>query len=213
MTGTLRCLFICEGTSDQGIAFHIERIAADAGFTVTTTVPDFDRLERPPGGTIVEKLDAAHRLGSEYEVLAIHRDADRAGREAREQEIADGVEASRFDLPYVPVIPVTMTEAWLLLDERKIRRIAGRPNSRVTLDLPTPRNAETLRDPKAHLKAQLALASEATGRRLQTLNRRFPQNRQRLLELLDPEGPVTALPSWRAFVEDVNTAVSLASNR
>jgi hypothetical protein len=46
------------------------------------------------------------------------------------------------------VIPIRMTEAWLLLDEEAIRDSAGRPSSSVSLGLPLPQRVETIPDPK-----------------------------------------------------------------
>lgn len=58
-----------------------------------------------------------------------------------------------------PVIPIRMTEAWLLLDEAEIRRVAGAPNGKIPLNLPNPAKVESVSDPKALLKETLARAS------------------------------------------------------
>ncbi len=81
------------------------------------------------------------------------------------------------DVPHVPVIPIRMTEAWLLLDEAQIRRVAGAPNDKTALDLPRAGKVESLPDPKALLKTTLARASGLKGRRLEQFNNRFPQHR------------------------------------
>ena len=104
---------------------------------------------------------------------------------------------------HVPVVPVRMTEAWLLVDEPAIRRVAGNPNGRCALDLPQVSKVETIADPKKLLKQVLATASELSGRRLKRFNDRFPENRRQLLQRLDTDGPVTQLPSWQAFVHAV----------
>ncbi len=70
----------------------------------------------------------------------------------------------------VPVIPVRMTEAWLLTDESAIRRASGNPNGKVRLDLPPVSRLEALPDPKVELHRLLRVASELTGRRLKRLN-------------------------------------------
>ncbi|WP_326699436.1 hypothetical protein OG909_20405 [Streptomyces sp. NBC_01754] len=99
-----------------------------------------------------------------------------------------------------------MLEAWLLLDEVCLRQVAENPRGRVDLDLPKGVAAEKIADPKQLLKDSLARASEYKGRRLTQFQKRFSQHRLRMLELLDPEGPVTCLPSWRNFVKDIDTA-------
>ncbi len=45
---TLRLLFLGEGASDSGIAYHVERIATDAGFDVMLSDPDLSRLPKAP---------------------------------------------------------------------------------------------------------------------------------------------------------------------
>ena len=45
-----------------------------------------------------------------------------------------------------------MAEAWLILDEAAIRTAVGKPDSRIPLHLPTPREAERRADPKGILE-------------------------------------------------------------
>jgi hypothetical protein len=44
------------------------------------------------------------------------------------------------DMPVVCVVPVRMMEAWLLIDEMAIRRVAGNPNGRIPIELPVLNN-------------------------------------------------------------------------
>ena len=68
------------------------------------------------------------------QILFIHRDADKESWENRCTEIEWAVQAARGagSLPrHVRVVPVRMTEAWMLADERALRgrlatRVAGR---------------------------------------------------------------------------------------
>ncbi|WP_017624917.1 DUF4276 family protein, partial [Nocardiopsis chromatogenes] len=159
------------------------------------------------GHSVGGKLSKVRRLGGEYEVIAVHRDADQMGREARLEEIRSAVQKHMPECVHVPVIPVRMTEAWLLVDESAIRRVATNPNGTRRLELPPLRRVEALSDPKAKLKQVLADASELSGRRLQQFNRRFSENRRQLLQRLDPEGPVSRLPSWQSFVHDLKDAL------
>jgi hypothetical protein len=203
---TLRVLFLGEGTSDDGIADHIEIIAADRGVEVTITNPELGRLNHV-GHALPDKLAAVRDLGGEYDLVAVHRDADAVGRQARVDEIASAIHAHMPQVAHVPIVPVRMTEAWLLVDERAIRRVAGNPNGRCALGLPNVRRIESLPDPKAELKRVLSTASELTGRKLERFNRRFSENRRQLLRRLDANGPVTSLSSWQAFVREVEEAL------
>jgi hypothetical protein len=200
---TVRIVFLREGTSDSGIVSHIEAIAAEHRIEVTVTDPDLGRLPKPPGNAVKDKLQAVLRMGGVYDLIVVHRDADGDDPAARVSEIRAAMNAVASDVPCVPVVPVRMTEAWLLTSERELRRVAGNPNGKVRLDLPSLGTLEKVPDPKAVLKQVLALASELSGRKLNRFNNRFSQHRRQLLDRLDRHGPVTKLTSWVHFVEGV----------
>ncbi|WP_371588595.1 hypothetical protein [Streptomyces virginiae] len=208
---TLRALYLCEGPSDTGLRFHIEAIAGEMGRDIHVTVPDLNRLPNKPGHSVGDKLRAARQLShgaDEYDLVIIHRDSDGNPPQRRRDEIADAVAAVNPNLAHVPVIPVRMLEAWLILDHAAIREVAGNPNSRVPLGLPKPNRAESVADPKALLKQAIATASEEKGRSLKKLQARFSENRARLVQMLDREGPVKQLASWQSFTHDLSEALS-----
>lgn len=209
---TLRVLYVSEGSSDQGLRPHIERIAAEEGREALVTAPDFVLLAERVGCAVGDKLRAAQRLGGTYDLIIVQRDADNQGTQVRREEIAGAVEEVWPGLGHVPVIPVRALEAWLLVDEPVIRRVAGNPRGRTDLKLPKGRAVEKVADPKQLLKDTLAAASELKGRRLDILQKRFPQNRHRLLELIDPSGPLSEIPSWQAFVGDLRSAFRAAAD-
>ncbi|WP_239393889.1 hypothetical protein [Frankia sp. CiP3] len=201
---TVRVLFLGEGPSDAGIAAHVERLAWSRGIEAVATSPDLDRLEKPPGHSVSAKLAAVAKMGGQYDVIVVHRDADGAGADNRYLEVRNAVLSSPVaQLPHVAVVPIRMTEAWLLLDEQLIRTVAGNPRGHVNLNLPTIHEAERIRDPKNRLERILVDASELSGRRLQIFRRRFSEHRRQLLERLDPDGSVQRLASWSRFVEDM----------
>ena len=199
----LRILFIGEGSSDSGITHHIRRVVTQYGHSAVITDPHVDRLPPPPRKTVSDKLQAVKDLGGAYDLIVLHRDADREGRSPRLAEIDEAVRKVMPDVPHVPIIPIRMTEAWLLLEEGQIREVAGSPNGRVSLNLPRPKQVESVADPKSVLRQTLALASGLSGRRLQQFNNRFPQHRAQLLERINPDGPIRDVPSWRDFNTDL----------
>lgn len=203
---TTRVLFIGEGSSDNGLVRHVESIAARKGLEASITVPDFGLLRLPTGHSVRDKLRTARELHGSYDLVVVQRDADRGPAQDRRDEIAEAVRAEWPGLQHVVVVPVRMLEAWLLLDEACLRQVAENPRGRVSLDLPKGTAAEKVADPKQLLKDSLARASEYKGRRLAQFQKRFSQHRLRMLELLDPEGPVAGLPSWQHFVKDLNEA-------
>jgi hypothetical protein len=101
-----------------------------------------------------------------------------------------------------------MTEAWLLLDEQAIRQVAGNPNGRANLGLPTFREIERVADPKARLRECLLAASDATGRRRDMVRNRFPEHRRQLLQRLDPNGPVASLKAWQALLDAIEHIIA-----
>lgn len=203
---TTRVLFIGEGSSDNGLVPHVESIAVRKGLNISVTVPDFGLLRLPTGHSVSDKLRAARKLHGEYDLVVVQRDADRGPAQDRRDEIEKAVCAEWPGLQHVAVVPVRTLEAWLLLDEACLRQVAENPSGRISLDLPKGIAAEKIADPKQLLKDSLARASECKGRRLAQFQKRFTQHRLRMLELLDPEGPVTCLPSWQNFVGDLDVA-------
>lgn len=143
---SVRITYLCEGSSDEGVARHIEQAAALCGVDATVSCPDLARLGDRVGRSTVDKLRAIRALGGSCDLAVVHRDADREGVAARRDEIAAAVEAVLPGVPHVCVVPVTMLEAWLLLDEATIRQVAENPRGRVRLDLPKPGNVERIAD-------------------------------------------------------------------
>lgn len=207
---TISILFLGEGSSDSGIVPHIEALAAGIDVEVTITNPDLGRLKKPPGNAVADKLKVSIEIGGMYDLIVVHRDTDRDGRDARLSEIASAVNKFAPGSCYAPVIPVRMTEAWLLADEHSLRQVAGNPKGRVPLNLPPVAKLEKISDPKQMLKEILGKASGQSGRNLTKFHTRFPQHRRQLLERLDPEGSIGGLSSWQHFIADVNSGLRSA---
>ena len=201
-------LFVCEGTSDQPLADIVEYLFVERDVTLRLSRPDFSVMDRV-GRDVGSKLLTGSRLmGKPIDVAVVHRDADSAGRDSRCNEIQRAVEASEIGCNFVPIIPVKMTEAWLLLNEREIRIVAGNPNGRDDISLPRASEVERIADPKHRLQDCLSRAASARGRRRDTISKRFPQHRRQLLERLNLHGPITTLSSWRALVQDIEEFIS-----
>ena len=193
----MKFLFACEGSSDAALIPHIQRLIVEHSDVGTV---DGDSWHR--NSPLARRIQTGIQAAESVDVLFVHRDANSAGADARFQEIAHAVEAAGVTVPWVSVVPVRVTEAWLLLDEAAIRKAVGRPNGRTPLDLPTPREAERRAEPKRILADAFLAASEATGRREKIIRRDFSRLRGRLLADLPIDGAVTQLPSWRRFRDD-----------
>lgn len=77
----------------------------------------------------------------------MHRDSETSLPDPRFEEVRRALLEASCEIPAIAVVPVRMTEAWLLLDQQAIRRTAGNPNGSTSLPIPTTRWDE-LPDPK-----------------------------------------------------------------
>jgi hypothetical protein len=193
------------------LAAHLEGLCRRAGLEVDIAAPPLGSVasllrDRKQSYLATNVRQAKLLAGGEIDLLSVHRDADNQPVAKRHTEIAVAAAQAGFDV-HVPVVPVRITEAWLLLDESHIRSVAGNPRGRVELGLPSVAEAERVADPKAVLREALAAASGCRGRRLKDLRARFSEHRRLLLERLDIDGPVSRATSWQALLESISTAI------
>jgi hypothetical protein len=197
----VRFTLVTDGPTDSVLRNHIAWLLKQhVGLVpVESHWADFRSFREPP-----TDLASKIKLAVEYypcDVLFVHRDAERESPDQRRREIENAVAAIRNQLPpRVCVIPVRMTEAWLLFNEEAIRLAAGNPNGKVKLDLPHDR-AETLPDPKEVLHKALRLACELTGRRLRKFD--IMHAVHRVAGSIDDFSPLRALPAFRAMEEEL----------
>ena len=200
--------FLCEGSSDTGLIAHLETLLVHFGAQEATGMPDTRK------GTIPARLRQllTEETGTGIDMVFIHRDSDGPDRNGREREIRRGVEESGFPHPFIPVIPVQETEAWLLLDEQAIRDVVA-SKGKQPLRLPKPNAIEGTRKPKEILQKALLAASETSGRRLKKEKNSFNHRRRVLLQRLDPFGAVRDLPSWQCLERDIQRALAQLENQ
>jgi hypothetical protein len=137
--------------------------------------------------------------------LFIHRDAEAQNPDERRDEIANAVRQADCAPYSVCVIPVRMTEAWLLLDELAIRRASGNPKGRVALNLPVPALVERTIDPKYTLFQALRTASGHQGRRLRSL--RVEALRHKVAELMNWE-LLHSLPAFQSLEAELTATLT-----
>lgn len=201
-------VLIGEGASDTGLIAHLEQLCIYVGADeVSGTSPDFQRLDERISASVESKMRATLELEPKANLIFIHRDSDSPDPGPRYAEIARAVESCEYNGQFVAIVPVQETEAWLLLDEPAIRRIAQRPNGRAYLNLPQPRRVESIASPKEFLQTALAIACEHQGRRLARFKRDFPIHRRLLLERLPIGGPLERVPSWAHLKQDLEHAI------
>lgn len=197
---TVRFVLLCEGTSDRPLVTHLRHLLSSCGAVEAvgsalplSTIPD----HRGHGGSpLARKIRTALTAESEFDLLFVHRDANSAGYDARSREISEAIGSVEKSMNWIPVIPGRATEAWLLLDEDTIRRVAGNPRGRQPLHLPRPTQVERVSDPKSTLREALAEASGHSGNRLRRFKQRFTSQRRVLLEQLPVGEGLAQVPSW-----------------
>lgn len=201
---TLRAVFLADGPSDLPLAGHLEALCAEHHREVQVTAIDPRNL-RAPGRTVQDRLRYLLQQGVEPDLVFVHRDAEGQNPAERASEIRTGAADAGVAVgKVVPVVPVRMTEAWLLLDEAEIRRVAGKPGSTNALGLPPVAAVEGVADPKQLLREALLQAGAPVGRRRRKqFGRDFGQQRALLLQRLDPRGPITALTAWQQLKTDI----------
>ena len=207
----LKHTLVSDGPTDVNLIPIIDwtlKSAADVPLT-QGTLAEFWRLPFPPKN-LEERISKAIELFP-CEVLFIHRDAEKENPERRYEEIRAAVEGavnSGCNLPAIAIVPVRMTEAWLLFDENAIRNAAGNPNGKIPLDLPPLGKLESLVDPKRTLHDALRSASEFKGRRLTKFNVR--QAFRRVVDYLDDYSPLRQLS---AYVDFENAVRQMKTNK
>lgn len=198
----IRATLITDGSSDRVLIPLLEWVLAQAtalpaeiGWADVSTSPQ--KLS-----SLQQRVEFALRLYP-CDLLFVHRDAEGQPPAWRYDEVRGAVPTHQA---HVPVVPVKMQEAWLLLDESAIRQAAGRPTTRVPLDLPKISALEGLADPKHVLHETLRAASGATGRRL----RQFKPHKvaHRVAMLVSDWSPLRALPAFQALEADTRSALA-----
>lgn len=174
---------------------------------------DLARLPSPPQN-LAQKIVKGCQLYP-CDILFIHRDAEKESHDVRVDEIQHAVEDAQEILvakstqPLLPryacVIPIRMSEAWLLFDIDCIRKAAANPNGKISLHLPSLNRLESLPDPKKILHELLCSASGLNGRNLKKFR---PQSSvHRLAEYIDDFSPLRKLPAFQALEEEVQTVL------
>lgn len=199
----LRFTLVAEGSSDR-VLIPILRwmlLRHHLNFEWMGQFADLQELPKPPR-TLPQKIATASELFP-ADVIFIHRDSDREPPANRRKEITEAI-GSLDTSPArhcVPVIPVRMTEAWLLVSENALRGASGNLNGRIPLKLPPRQDLERIPDPKKVLQTLLVEASGLSGRRRKTIN--FSAQRARIPDFLEDWETLLTLPSAKRLDDEI----------
>lgn len=192
MTQPVQLALIADGPSDEALLRPLTWAFRQRVPGAPLLAPIF-HVRRPPSrdlNHLVQEVMASQAP----DILFVHRDAEGVALETRKREIPV--------LPrVVAVVPVRMTEAWLLISERAIRQAAGNPNGQVALEVPPPRRLEGLADPKSTLRELLVRASEFKGRRRQQFQ--SVAAARRVAEYIEDFSVLRALSAFQELERDL----------
>jgi len=194
---------LADGSSDRGLlrilTWMIKRHLPNCAIRHRWADP---RHLSPPASTLSKRIEEAVDLYP-CDILFIHRDAERVSRATRAEEISRSLMTTKHKgMLHVFVIPVRMTEAWLLLDEGAIRKASGNPNGRVRLNLPRVKDLENLVDPKKDLWDLLLQACDLPGRRLKRFKAALSKCQHRLTQLIRDFSRLLELPAFQAMDDE-----------
>ena len=202
----LRTTLLSDGGSDRTLIPILDWLLQEKVKTLSlpgTRWANFGYLRKPLQNLQERVLCAVKNYPCE--ILFIHRDAEAQNPDSRRTEIVNAVQQARIHPPAVCVIPVRMTEAWLLLDEAAIRSASGNPRGRLPLNLPALASIERFPDPKESLFQALKIASEQRGRRLRDL--RVEERRHRVAELMNYQC-LYELPAFQCMEKELDTTLT-----
>ncbi len=205
----LRYTLLSDGSSDRALIpllnwllqIHLNDSAIQSQWA------DLRSLHRSLRDTFEKRIQLSIELYP-CELLFIHRDAERDAHELRVNEIERAIANVRFSvtIPTICVVPVRMTEAWLLFDPVALRKAASNPNGRTPLQIPDMRRIEYEPDPKNLLYELLRQASGLSPRRL----KRFSASdyTHRVAELINDFSPLRILPAFTALELAIETMIT-----
>lgn len=167
---------------------------------------DLRRVPTPPK-ELFKKIQKSIELYP-CDLLFVHRDAENAPLEERVSEITQAVSNANVDRQMsavVCVVPIRMTEAWLLFEINAIRQAAGNPNGTVPLDIPPLSDVENLPNPKRVLRDKLRKATELSAHRKE----RFNTNRaiQRIPEYIEDFSSLRSLSAFIALEDELKRTI------
>lgn len=172
------------------------------------------RTPKPPK-TLSEKI---LKIREYYpcDVLFVHRDAENQDPQNRYDEIKSAFEEAKKNLKSVEtvpvcVVPVRMTEAWLLFDVDAIREAADNPKGKEPIDLPDLKKVESIPHPEEILHDALRSASGLKGKRLKKFN---PDGKvHRISGYINDFSPLRRLSAFNRLEENIRKMIeSLPSN-
>lgn len=204
----LRYTLVTDGSSDKALIPILNWILDESGVRCPIQPTWADLAALPTR----DKRGLADRIRDSLvyfpcDLLFVHRDAERATRDRRVQEISRAIAVLPEELcpALVCVVPVRMHEAWLLFDEDAIKTAAGNRRYSGALELPPINQIEDLPDPKTLLGELLRQASDLNTRRQKKFS--VAKHARLVTEYIKDFSPLRQLSAFAALEEEVSNAI------
>ncbi len=196
----LRYVFLSDGTSDKSLIPILDWLLLNSGLTEA-----FQHDWVDPARFAIKSRALGQRIEETLRIypcdmLFIHRDAEKQPSQLRYDEIMEAMMAFPSQT-YIGVVPIKMSEAWLLFNEEAIRAASGNPNGRQKLDMPAKSRWEHIPDPKDSLERVLLNASGLSTHRRQKFS--ISDAKRRVTDYIDDFSPLRGLSSFDALERDV----------
>jgi len=213
MSNILQIGYTTEGTTDIRFLENIirksfEYAALNCKSQIEVYPPEYLKKE---GDGIVEQVVNMIKKYPFFHVICIHRDADSPTKEdILKNSIHPAFQAvKKMDVHVcknlVPIIPVQMTEAWMLSNIDLLKEKMGTSKSNNELGLPNKLKAiETLSDPKYDISEALRIAqlNQSKRRKKLTISQLYSPLSQEL-----SVDDLLKLPSYVDFIADINNSL------
>lgn len=204
----LRYTLLSDGSSDKALMPILTWLLCQhvPNLPIQSRWADLRWLLRPPKELHERVQESIHLYPCD--LLFVHRDAETASLDIRLNEIKQAVSNASIEnqtSAVVCVVPVRMTEAWLLFDISAIRQAAGNPNGTVSLNLPNLSTVESLPNPKGILHEILRKATERSAGRKEGFNTNKAV--QRIPEVIEDFSPLRGLSAFIALEDEVRDTI------
>jgi hypothetical protein len=206
----LKYTLIGDGSSDKALLPVINWLIDDLfpELPVAGTFADFGHLRNPPAKKDVKNQVLYAKHYYPFDILIYHRDAEESTEAIiakRKQEVLAELDQVMAPDKMVCVVPVVMTEAWLLIEPEAIKKAAGNRNYAGALPLPSLQTLEQQKDPKFKLHELLRIARNTNKRDLAKFN--VHQAVHYVAEYITDFTLLRQLRSFREFEHDLKHAI------
>ena len=173
MNNILTIGYICEGKTDRRLLSNIirktfEELAFECKGQIEVYEPEFIASE---GNKFVEKVTSAAKKAKWANILCVHTDSDSESDDEafnfRINPAFEYVKEEKGNLckNLVAIVPIQMSEAWMLADSELLLEEIGANDRRRQLNLPRQNQIERKSDPKSLIEEILRITNDSSGRR------------------------------------------------